>query len=46
MEEGARHLIQWIDGTATVKDIVERSGAQRLEVYHHLCQLLLRGVVR
>jgi serine/threonine protein kinase len=45
MEDAARDLIQWIDGTATVKDIVERSGAQRLEVYHHLCQLLLRGVL-
>jgi hypothetical protein len=46
MEDGARELLQWIDGTATIKDIVERSGAQRLEVYHHLCQLLLRGVLR
>jgi serine/threonine protein kinase len=46
MEDAARELIPWIDGTATVKDIVERSGAQRLEVYHHLCQLLLRGVLR
>jgi serine/threonine protein kinase len=46
MEEGAHDLLQFIDGTATVKDIVERSGAQRLEVYHHLCQMLLRGVVR
>jgi serine/threonine protein kinase len=46
MEDAARDLLVWIDGTATIKDIVERSGAQRLEVYHHLCQLLLRGVLR
>jgi len=46
MEKGARDLLQFIDGTATIKDIVERSGLQRLEVYHHLCQLLLRGILR
>jgi serine/threonine protein kinase len=46
MEEAAREMLQYIDGRATVKDIIERSGMQRLEVYHHLCQLLLRGVLR
>ncbi len=46
MEEAARELLRYIDGRATVRDIIERSGMQRLEVYHHLCQLLLRDVVR
>ena len=46
MEPRTRLLLPFIDGRATIAQIVERSGMQRLEAYHHLCQLLLRGVVR
>jgi hypothetical protein len=46
MEPDARALLPLIDGNATVQDIVARSGMQRLEVYHHLCQLLMRGIMQ
>jgi serine/threonine protein kinase len=46
IEPRARLLLPWIDGTSTVRDLITRSGMQRLEAYHHLCQLLLRGIVR
>jgi serine/threonine protein kinase len=46
MEPRARLLLPWIDGQASITQILERSGMQRLEAYHHLCQLLLRGIMQ
>jgi hypothetical protein len=46
IEPRARLLLPWIDGTSTIRDLIERSGMQRLEAYHHLCEFLLRGVIR
>ncbi len=46
MEPDARVLLPLINGKATVQDILGRSGMQRLEVYHHLCQLLMRGIIQ
>jgi len=46
MEARTRLLLPFIDGEATIMQIVERTGMQRLEAYHHLCQLLLRGIVQ
>jgi hypothetical protein len=45
MESDARALLPLIDGAATIQDILARSGMHRLEVYHHLCQLVLRGIM-
>jgi serine/threonine protein kinase len=45
LEPRARQLLPLIDGKATIKDLIERSGMQRLEAYHHLCQFLLRGII-
>ena len=45
MEPDARVLLPLIDGKATIHDVLAQSGMQRLEVYHHLCQLLLRGIM-
>ncbi|HEY5922319.1 MAG TPA: serine/threonine-protein kinase [Kofleriaceae bacterium] len=45
IEPRARLLLPWIDGTTSIKDLIERSGMQRLEAYHHLCQFLLRGII-
>lgn len=45
MEADARVLLPLIDGVATIQDILARSGMHRLEVYHHLCQLVLRGIM-
>jgi serine/threonine protein kinase len=46
IEPRARLLLPWIDGQTTIKDVIARSGMQRLEAYHHLCQFLLRGIIR
>jgi len=46
IEPRARLLLPWIDGVSTVRDLIARSGMQRLEAYHHLCQFLLRGIIR
>jgi hypothetical protein len=46
MEEGARTLLPWIDGRMSVAQILQQSGMHRLEAYHHLCQLMLRGIVQ
>ena len=46
IEPRARLLLPWIDGQTSIKDLIARSGMQRLEVYHHLCQFLLRGIIR
>ena len=46
IEPRARLLLPWIDGTSTVRDLIERSGMQRIEAYHYLCQFLLRGIIR
>jgi serine/threonine protein kinase len=46
MEPETRLLLPWIDGRASITDVLDRAGMQRLEAYHHLCQLLLRGIVR
>ncbi len=45
LEPETRDLLPYIDGTASIREIVVRTQMQRLEVYHHLCQLLLRGVL-
>jgi serine/threonine protein kinase len=45
MEDGARTLLPWIDGRRSVAQILQQSGMHRLEAYHHLCQLMLRGMV-
>ncbi len=46
LEPRARLLLPWIDGATTIRDLIARSGMQRLEAYHHLCQFLLRGIIR
>jgi serine/threonine protein kinase len=46
LEARARLLLPWIDGQTTIKDLIARSGMRRLEAYHHLCQFLLRGIIR
>ena len=46
MEGRTRLLLPFIDGQATIMQIIERTGMQRLEAYHHLCQLLLRGIIQ
>jgi hypothetical protein len=45
IEPRARLLLPWIDGSTSIKDLIKRSGMQRLEAYHHLCQFLLRGII-
>ncbi|HEX5058254.1 MAG TPA: serine/threonine-protein kinase [Kofleriaceae bacterium] len=45
IEPRARLLLPWIDGTTSIRDLIARSGMQRLEAYHHLCQFLLRGII-
>jgi serine/threonine protein kinase len=45
IEPRARLLLPWIDGQTTIRDVIVRSGMQRLEAYHHLCQFLLRGII-
>jgi hypothetical protein len=45
IEPRARLLLPWIDGSTSIKDLIVRSGMQRLEAYHHLCQFLLRGII-
>jgi serine/threonine protein kinase len=45
IEPRARLLLPWIDGETTVRDLITRSRMQRLEVYRHLCQFLLRGII-
>jgi serine/threonine protein kinase len=46
IEPRARLLLPWIDGQSSVRDLIKRSGMQRLEAYHHLCQFLLRGIIQ
>jgi serine/threonine protein kinase len=46
IEPRARLLLPLVDGTSTIRDLIARSGMQRLEAYHHLCQFLLRGIIR
>jgi hypothetical protein len=46
LEERGRWLLPLIDGKTTIKDLITRCGLQRLEVYHHLCQFLMRGIIR
>ncbi|HEY5946497.1 MAG TPA: hypothetical protein VIV40_13440, partial [Kofleriaceae bacterium] len=45
IEPRARLLLPWIDGKTSIRDLIARSGMQRLEAYHHLCQFLLRGII-
>jgi serine/threonine protein kinase len=45
LEPRARLLLPWIDGKTSIRDLIVRSGMQRLEAYHHLCQFLLRGII-
>ncbi len=46
MEDDSRTLLPWIDGQRSIHAIIEGLRMHRLEAYHHLCQLLMRGVVR
>lgn len=46
LEPEARQLAEQIDGQTSIAQLVQQCGMQRLEAYHHLCQLMLRGVVR
>ena len=45
IEPRARLLLPLVDGQTSIADIIVRSGMQRLEAYHLLCQLLLRGLM-
>jgi serine/threonine protein kinase len=45
IEPRARLLLPLIDGQTSIRDVIARSGMQRLEAYHHLCQFLLRGII-
>ncbi len=45
LEPRARLLLPLVDGQTSITDIMVRSGMQRLEVYHLLCHLLLRGLI-
>jgi len=42
----AAFLLSRIDGTMTVDELLDVSGMPRLEAYRHLCQLILRGILR
>jgi hypothetical protein len=42
----AAFLLSRIDGTLSVDEILDVSGMPRLEAYRHLCQLLLRGIIK
>jgi serine/threonine protein kinase len=46
MEVGARTLLAWIDGKTNILQLVENAQMPRLEAYHHLCQLMMRGMIR
>lgn len=46
MEDGARMLLTGIDGTTHIQQLLARTGIPRLEAYHHLCQLIMRGMIR
>ena len=42
----AAFLLSRIDGTLTVDELLDVSGMPRMEAYRHLCQLILRGILR
>ena len=42
----AAFLLSRIDGTLTVDELLDVSGMPRMEAYRHLCQLMLRGILR
>jgi len=46
IEPEARALAAQIDGRTSVAQLLQQSGMPRLEAYHHLCQLMLRGFIR
>jgi serine/threonine protein kinase len=46
MEDGAHMLLRTIDGNTHIQQLLARAGMPRLEAYHHLCQLLMRGAIR
>jgi hypothetical protein len=46
MEHGARTLLAWIDGKTNIQQVVANAEMPRLEAYHHLCQLIMRGMIR
>jgi serine/threonine protein kinase len=46
MEHGARTLLAWIDGKTNIQQVVANAQMPRLEAYHHLCQLIMRGMIR
>jgi serine/threonine protein kinase len=45
IEPRGRLLLPWIDGRTPITDVIARSGLQRLEAYHYLCDFLLRGII-
>jgi serine/threonine protein kinase len=46
MEHGARTLLAWIDGRTNIQQLLVHAEMPRLEAYHHLCQLMMRGLIR
>lgn len=46
LEPGARTLAAKVDGRTSIAELLQHSEMPRLEAYHHLCQLMLRGLVR
>ena len=42
----AAFLLSRIDGMLTIDELLDVSGMPRLEAYRHLCQLVLRGILR
>src|SRR5206468_11708709 len=42
----AAFLLSRIDGMLSLDEILDVSGMPRLEAYRHLCQLVLRGILR
>jgi serine/threonine protein kinase len=45
LEPEARALAARIDGRTSIAQLLQESGMPRLEAYHHLCQLMVRGFV-
>ena len=45
LEPEARALVARIDGRTSIAQLLQESGMPRLEAYHLLCQLMVRGLV-
>ena len=42
----AAFLLSRIDGTLTIDELLDVSGMPRMEAFRHVCQLMLRGILR